>query len=47
MLDAVFTFAFQHYVIFGIVALCVGVILNLIVTAAPEIVQQVRTNKLL
>ena len=46
MLDAVFTFAFQHYVIFGLVAIGIGVILNVIFTAGPEIVEQLRLNKL-
>ena len=46
MLDALFAFVFQHYVIFGIVAIVVGVALNLVVAVAPGFSPQRRCNKL-
>ncbi len=46
MFDQFLTLAFQHYVIFGALALAVGVILNLVFTAGPEIIQSLRLHKL-
>ncbi len=46
MFDQVVSLAVQHYVIFGITALSLGVVLNFIVAAAPEIVQSLRVHKL-
>ncbi len=46
MFDQVVSLAVQHYVIVGILALAVGVVLNFLVAAAPEIVQSLRLHKL-
>lgn len=46
MFDQVVSLAVQHYVIFGILALAVGVVLNFLIAAAPEIVQSLRLHRL-
>ncbi len=46
MFDALITLAFQHYVVFGILGLAIGVLLNLAVTAGPDIVQALHLHKL-
>ena len=46
MVDSILTFVVQHYVIVGILSIAAGVLLNLVFTAGPEILQQLRTNKL-
>ena len=46
MLDQILTLAVQHYVVFGILALTAGVLLNLAFAAGPEILQSLRMHKL-
>ena len=46
MFDQLVSLAVQHYVIFGILALAIGVVLNFLVAAAPQIVQSLRVHKL-
>ncbi len=46
MFDQLVSLAVQHYVIFGILALSFGVVLNFLVAAAPETVQSLRLHKL-
>ncbi len=46
MIDAIIAVAVQHYVIFGLGALAVGIVLNLLITAGPEIVRELRITKL-
>ena len=46
MFDWLVTLAVQHYVIFGTLAISGGVILNVVITAAPEVMEQLRFRKL-
>ncbi len=46
MFDALLTIVVQHYVIVGILALAIGGLVNLAVTAAPEIAEHLRLHKL-
>lgn len=46
MFDAILSIVVQHYVIVGILVLTVGGLVNLAVTAAPEIAEHLRLNKL-
>jgi hypothetical protein len=46
MFDEFLTLAFQHYVVFGILAVVGGILLNLALTVAPEIMQALHRHKL-
>ena len=46
MVDQLLTLAVQHYVIAGFLAIIAGVLLNVAITAGPEIVQSMRWHKL-
>ena len=46
MFDAILAIAVKHYVIVGILAVTVGGLVNLAVTAAPEIAEHFRLHKL-
>jgi hypothetical protein len=46
MVDWLLTLAIQHYLVFGIVSIAAGVMLNVLITAAPEIVEELRFRKL-
>ena len=46
MVDEILTLIVQHYVIAGLIALAFGAILNVAITASPEIMQSMRRHKL-
>ena len=46
MVDELLTLAVRHYMIVGFLAIIVGVLLNVAITAGPEIVQSMRWHKL-
>ncbi len=46
MFDQLLTLAFEHYVIFGVLAIAIGLLLNLALAAGPEIMQAFHRHKL-
>ena len=46
MFDWLLTLAIQHYVVFGVLAISLGVVLNVVITAGPEIIKSIRFHKL-
>ena len=46
MFDQFLTLAIQHYVIFGILALAGGILLNLVLMAAPEVLHALQRHKI-
>ena len=46
MLDELLTLAVQHYVVFGFLGIAFGVLLNLALTAGPEMFHLLRSHKL-
>ncbi len=45
-IDTMLSFALAHYVIVGLVMLCVGIALNLVFTCGPELIQAIRHPRL-
>jgi len=46
MVDQILSLMVQHYLICGIVALVLGILLNLAISVAPEITQSLRSHRL-
>jgi len=46
MVDAVLTFAVAHYVLFGLIALSVGIGLNLLITCGSDLIEAIRHPRL-
>jgi hypothetical protein len=44
--DDLLTFALGHYVIVGLILLCLGIGLNLAFTCGPDLIQAIRHPKL-
>lgn len=46
MVDTVLVFAVRHYVLFGLMALSVGIGLNLLITCGPDLIEAIRHPRL-
>lgn len=46
MVDEILVFAVSHYVLFGLIALCVGIGLNLLITCGPDLIEAIRHPRL-
>jgi hypothetical protein len=46
MVDEILVFAVSHYVLFGLIALSVGIGLNLLITCGPDLIEAIRHPRL-
>lgn len=46
MMDDILVFAVAHYVLFGLIALCIGIGLNLLISCGPDLIEAIRHPKL-
>lgn len=46
MFDDFVTLAVQHYVLTAVLVISIGILLNLLIAAGPEIVESLRMHKL-
>ncbi|MGI4744527.1 MAG: hypothetical protein ACRYGI_12740 [Janthinobacterium lividum] len=46
MVDEILVFAVAHYVLSGLIALCIGIGLNLLITCGSDLIEAIRHPRL-